>query len=370
MASEAPFDPCESDEVAACVRDLAGPGPPLVTRIHPADEMYRFELEAPRRSPETAAVWYFAAARGIFRAASAVVAWRFGGWDRVSSFLDFASGYGRATRFFARSLPPSRITAAEIDPGAVRFQEEAFGVRGRVSAASPEALELPGRFDVVLAVSLFSHLPAGRFEAWLARLYGLVADGGVLVFSTHGPELLPEGETAPPSGIAFRSESETRRLDGSEYGTSWVTPDFVRAAAGRAGVSGERLRGFPCGLCGYQDLYVLPKPPDPSPVALHLPREPWGVLEWATVENGVVHARGWAAGDRHEAPPDVTLSFGATLRERSEGSGPAGVRREWDFTFPVSALPPDRIVRIEAVSAQGAPRLLVAETLRPYLSAP
>src|SRR5262249_26256441 len=76
VASDAPFDPCDSEEVAACVRDLAGGLSPLVTRIHPADEMYRFELAAPRRTRETAAVWYFAAARGIFRAVSAVVEWR------------------------------------------------------------------------------------------------------------------------------------------------------------------------------------------------------------------------------------------------------------------------------------------------------
>src|SRR5262249_26226371 len=121
------------------------------------------------------------------------------------------------------------------------------------------------------------------------------------------------------------------------------------------------------GLGGYQDLYVVSKPPDRTPDVFRLARDPLGALERASVENGVVSARGWAAGEPGERPPDVTLSFGDRLRERSDGRGSIGAKRAWSFTFPVSALPPDRIVRIEAVSARGAPRLLVAETLRPYL---
>src|SRR5689334_17588766 len=126
MAADAPFDPCASPEVAACVREIAGAEPPLVTLIHPADEMYRFDLAGHHRTPETAAVFYFSMGRDIFHTVSEIAAWRFGGFAAVRSFLDFASGYGRATRFLARAIPADRISVAEIDPGAVRFQEQAF----------------------------------------------------------------------------------------------------------------------------------------------------------------------------------------------------------------------------------------------------
>jgi SAM-dependent methyltransferase len=367
MASDAPFDPCASEDVAAYVAALPGEGRPLVTQIHPADEMYRFDLAASHRSPETAAIRYFATAHSIFRTVSEVVAWRFGGYGGVRSFLDFGSGYGRATRFFARALDPAKITAAEIDPGAVRFQERAFGVRGCVCGTDPAALPSLGPCDAVLAVSFFSHLPAPRFDAWLARLYALVADGGVLIFSTHGPELLPAGETMPAAGLAFRPESETTRLEGSEYGTSWVTAAFVRAAAAPAAARAGRLSAFPHGLCGYQDLYVLAKPPLPSGPDLQLARDPLGALELAAIEHGTVAVRGWAVGDRDEPPPDVKLYFGADVESVSPGEGPTGGRRRWSFTFPVSAVSADTIVRIEAVSSRGATRLFVAETLRPYL---
>ncbi len=366
MASETPFDPCESAEVAECVRQIAGAGAPLVTRIHPADEMFRFDLAAPHRNRATASIFYFATGAAIFRTVSEIAAWRFGGPGELRSLLDFASGYGRATRFFARAIPVSKITAADIDPAAVRFQREAFGVRGCVSTPRPEDLALGGPFDLVLAVSLFSHLPPEIFERWLARLYELVGEGGALVFSTHGPSL-PDGEAMSASGIVFRPVSETTRLDGAEYGTSWVSEDFVRRAADRASGGKARLSAHPLGLGGHQDLYVMSKPPHRTNEPLRLARDPSGTLELAAIENGVVSARGWAAGDRDERPPDVRLRIGAEIVSVSPGAGGPGERRDWRFEFPASGIAPDAVIRIEAVSERGATRLLVAETLRPYL---
>jgi SAM-dependent methyltransferase len=337
------------------------------TRIHPADEMHRFELAAPHRSAAAADLLYFATGRQIFEAVAGVVAWRFQGFGGVRSLLDFASGYGRSTRFLVEALPPGKITVAEIDPAAVRFQEETFGVRGVAAGSEPESLALEGSFDAVVASSFFSHLPAARFEAWLARLYALVATGGVLIFSAHGTGLLPEGEPMEPSGIAFRPVSETRRLEGTEYGTSYVSPEFVRRVAARAAGADARLVALPFGLCGFQDLYVLCRPPvlagpDPRP-----PLVPRGAFIHGAVENGVVVARGWAVGERDERPPDVRLLVGERVAEVSPGQGAEGARRDWSFTFPVAGTDPDALVRVEAVSARGVVRILVAETLRPYL---
>lgn len=369
MDPAAAFDPGDRPEVAACLRGILGGSPPVATQIHPSDEMYTTEVASGGGTPEAAAIRYFSTASGIFRTVSELAAWRFGGFAGVRSLLDFASGYGRATRFFARALDPARITVAEIDAEAVRFQTDAFGVRGCVSRTDPRDLALSGSFDLVLAVSFFSHLPESRFQAWLERLYRLVARGGMLVFSTHGEALKPEDEALSPSGFAFRAQSETARLAGHEYGTSWVTSEFVRRASLEVSGGAGRLAVYPEGLCGYQDLYVLSKPPlaeGPDPL---LARHPKGALEFATVEGGLVVVRGWAVGDRDERPPDIKLYFGESLQAVSRGTGEAGSRRDWRLTFPASAVSPDCVVRIEAESARGLPRLLVAETLRPYIRA-
>jgi hypothetical protein len=146
-----------------------------------------------------------------------------------------------------------------------------------------------------------------------------------------------------------------------------VSPEFVRRVAARAAGADARLVALPFGLCGFQDLYVLCRPPvlagpDPRP-----PLVPRGAFIHGAVENGVVVARGWAVGDRDERPPDVRLLLGERVAGVSPGRGAEGARRDWSFTFPVAGTDPDALVRIEAVSARGVVRILVAETLRPYL---
>lgn len=95
MADEAPFDPAAAGSVGAYVRSLPGTAPPLKTTIHPFDEMYRYERWK-ARGPEAAACLYFHTGHSTFQMVERIVRWRFGGFDGVHRFLDFASGYGRA----------------------------------------------------------------------------------------------------------------------------------------------------------------------------------------------------------------------------------------------------------------------------------
>jgi SAM-dependent methyltransferase len=366
------MDPCASRDVAAYVRSLEDARAPLWTGIHPSDEMYRYELSLPYRTRETAAIGYFATGHQILQAVEEVVAWRFGGFDAVRSFLDFASGYGRFTRFLVRGLAPERVSIAEIDPNAVRFQEDTFGVRGIVSGADPARVRLDPGFDVIFAASFFSHLPAPSFEVWLKRLRSALSRGGALIFSVHGMHLLPEAEADPISGIVFRPVSETSRLDVSEYGTSWVTPEFVRGVAGRVGDEGDRLLAFPSGLGGFQDLYVLLRPPVPFIPDLRLARYPLGACDRSGIgEDGIVWVEGWAEGDFDERPPRMRLF----LRDWTAGDSPCdpgageGARRTWSFRFPLSAAAPDDVVRVEAESTRGRSRIFVLATTRPYLPA-
>ena len=50
--------------------------------------------------------------------------WRFGSLERVGKILDFASGYGRVTRFLVRDVPPELVWVADVYADGVRFQEE------------------------------------------------------------------------------------------------------------------------------------------------------------------------------------------------------------------------------------------------------
>jgi SAM-dependent methyltransferase len=364
------LQPFASKDVAAFVGRLGEEGGPLLTDLHASDEMYLYERSIPYRSPEAAAIGYFATGRQIFRTIREIVEWRFGEFHRVGAFLDFASGYGRVTRFLVRAMAPQRIVVAEVDAAAVRFQEKTFGVRGVVSHTEPERLRLERSFDMVFAASFFSHLPERSFAPWLSRLRTAVKPGGLLAFSVHGMELLPLEAADRGSGIVFSPVSETERLDAQEYGTSYVTEEFVRRAAGGAGGPGDRLFRFPLGLCGLQDLYVLQRAPIGSGSAPSVSRCPLGTCDVFRIDDGLVTAGGWVEGDSGEGPPEVRLMLREQVEARLVGETPAaGARRRWTFSFPVSAVDPDEVVRIEAWSPRGASSILAMGSMRPYLPA-
>jgi len=360
------FDPAAEADVASFVRTLQGPWGPIDTRIGAGDEMYAFEHSG-IRSAGAAATAYFFTGHQLFGILEDVVRWRFGGFAQVGEFLDFASGFGRVTRFFVRALSPGRVVVAEIDPAAVAFQEAAFGVRGIVSATDPSAFTTGGRrFDLVLVSSLFSHLPPHRFEQWLRVLYAALKPSGVLAFSVHGLGLIEDGGVDKSSGFVFAPVSETSRLEKAEYGSAYVSEQRVHELV-RGAVGGDaRLFSAPLTF-GVQDLYLLVRPPVPDLPGPGLPRPPSGAIDFADIVDGVVSAEGWVKGSRDEAAPTVRLF----LKERPGRVEPLpadvpGMGR-WRFRFPVDAVGPDGLVRIEAESARGRPGLIFVGSLRPYL---
>jgi SAM-dependent methyltransferase len=356
--------PAPSSVVEDFVASLGEP-PGLSREIDPRDEMLRWNVAGVRGCEAAGAILYFEKGRQIADAFEAALRWRFGSAS-PRTLLDFASGFGRATRFLVERLRGSKIAVAEIDPEAVRFQERTFRVRGFVSTPSAEGFAPAAAFDAITAASFFSHLPARAFEEWIARLYGLLEPGGALVFSTHGPSL----RTAPAdwtSGIVFDSKSETSRLDGDAYGTSWVTSEFVAAAAARASGGEGSLAAAPFGLCGHQDLYVLAKPPSipASSVALVVPEVPRGELESSALPGGrALAVAGWAEAS---TAPRVELLVGSTVRERSPAPSDGPGRRGWSFEIPIAGIDPDEVIRVAAVSAAGVSRTVAIGTLRPYL---
>jgi len=74
---------------------------------------------------------------------------------RSRSVLEFASGFGRFTRHLARLLP-DRVTCSDVQAGAMEFAREQFGVKAFDSATQPESLRIPGEYDLVFVLSMFT----------------------------------------------------------------------------------------------------------------------------------------------------------------------------------------------------------------------
>ena len=182
------------------------------------------------------------------------------------NLLDFACGYGRLARFLVNDVGPENVFVADIDARAVDFCKATFGVRGFYSTRDPGALAHEGLYGAILVVSLFSHLSLELWAGWLERLYGMLKDGGVLLFSTHGMHaygLLSEEARAPVEevreGFYYVGLSETKRLSPEDYGTTYVSPEYVEGVIRGRGL-GSVVSFSPHLLWNFQDVYTLRKP--------------------------------------------------------------------------------------------------------------
>ncbi len=260
--------------------------------ISPGDQMLAFLHDLYEGDAEQARCAYYRSGASIAALMLEVVRWRFGEARRARALLDFASGFGRVTRFLLDEVPPQAITVADVLPAAMTFQRQTFGVRAALSCVDPEQLDLPGPFDAILVTSLFSHLPERRFAAWLAALLDRLAPGGVLAFSTHDLLLLP-AEQRPAAGPCFQPHSEITELATAEYGSMWVDEAFVRSMLAATDRPLSAVR-FPRAVCNYQDLWVVVPEAAASFTGLMPPSDPEIAMETCKVSSREVALSGWA----------------------------------------------------------------------------
>lgn len=179
----------------------------------------------------------------------------------AGSFLEFASGHGRFTRHLVKALGAERVTVSDVVPDAVAFARDAFGVPGLLSAARPEDVVWPRRYDLVFVLSLFSHLPRSSWARWLARLADAVEPGGLLVFTTHGAEAARRAQVQlDAEGYFFAPSSESTAIDAQEYGTAFTDEAFVRARVAELEGAVDVLRWAPMWFWHHQDAWVLRQP--------------------------------------------------------------------------------------------------------------
>lgn len=180
--------------------------------------------------------------------------------SKVTSFLEFASGFGRFTRHLAKRLPAGALCVSDIVPAAMEFLPQQFPVQAVASTHLPEALQLPRQFEVVFVLSLFSHLPASTWSRWLTRLWQATAPGGLLVFSTHGKSCVDRAQlTLGQDGFAFFGGSESTALDDALYGVTYTSEEFVREAV-QAHAPGAVHTFVADHFWSQQDAHILRRP--------------------------------------------------------------------------------------------------------------
>lgn len=172
--------------------------------------------------------------------------------------LEFASGYGRITRHLSGQC--GSFVASDIHPAAVATLSSDLGTPSVLSAKDPDSLSICGKYDFIFVISLFSHLPDSTFSRWIKALLSLTADGGCVMFTTHGPSSFKTSPTLPqigPAGIGFIATSEQLDLNGEQYGMTTVSPDYVRQKIQEAG--GKEISYSELEWWNLQDQWVVTK---------------------------------------------------------------------------------------------------------------
>ncbi|HKR62598.1 MAG TPA: class I SAM-dependent methyltransferase [Thermoanaerobaculia bacterium] len=322
------------------------------------DDMLDFAIHLFDHDRDRAITNYFQNGLEQFELVRHIARWR---EQPVRRMLDFASGYGRLTRFLVHEHLADEITVCDILEGGMQFQREQFGVRSIVSTTLPENLALPEKYDLIFVASLFTHLPPSTFTPWLQRLAQALEPEGLLVFSVHDESIAPERV----DGIHFATNSESRVLDTNEYGSTWVTEEWVRAQVD----SSWTCVRLPRALADWQDIYVI----SPTPIEEPRPRTtPKGFVDQFEITDEGVRLAGWATLVHGEADR-VEVRFGdeviATTREfhpRPDVAAWLGDERAtksgWEIVIPHERIRSFRY-DVTTVSAFSAERIFFLGTL-------
>jgi SAM-dependent methyltransferase len=222
--------------------------------LHEEDHILRYVMN---RSGEAGLDDYFLnGAEDASRVRRLIHELKIGGQPKV---LEFASGFGRVTRHLLPSL--HNLQCCDIHPAAVAFLADSLGVTAVLSSANPAELQIDGDFDLVFALSLFSHLPDSLFGSWLGALARLVRPGGYVMFTTHGEHAARSDVTLgkllePAKGFGFARGSDQPDLDGSIYGTMVCSPSYVIAAIYR-NTTARIVSFLPGEWWGFQDQWII-----------------------------------------------------------------------------------------------------------------
>jgi SAM-dependent methyltransferase len=271
---------------------------PTVREIHREDEMARLDLM--KTEPARRRMFYMRTGYEAFRVLEHALGAAGRELAAAPSLLDFACGYGRPLRFLVRALAPERVWASDVVAPAVEFVGRTFGVHAFRSATRPADVRFGRRFSVVCVFSLFTHLPRASFESFLRTLYELLEPDGLLLFSTHNPSAIPEGER-DPSGFTFLFESGIPHLDPREYGSTFVAPELVRGLCRGLGL--EHVWTLEHELWRIQDVHVVARRDVPGLAAwTHVPLARGAILRAGLDPSGWAFAEGYVRVPAREAP--------------------------------------------------------------------
>ena len=198
--------------------------------------------------------WFLRSGRAAFDAIAAHVH-----VNDTDAVLDFGCGCGRVLRYW--SGHPGLVAGSDRDAGAVKWCRANLPfARVDGNALAPPLPYENESFDLVYALSVFTHLTEELQGAWRDEVHRVLRPGGRLLLSTHGASYLPRLE--PDERARFeRGELVVRwsELPGSNLCSAYHPEQYLRDVLA---TGFDVLAIVPEGALGNptQDLVVLQRP--------------------------------------------------------------------------------------------------------------
>jgi SAM-dependent methyltransferase len=178
---------------------------------------------------------------------------------RLESILDFGCGCGRVVRQWADL--GAGVHGCDYNPAYLAWCRRNLPfARFERNALEPPLPYRDQQFDLVYALSVFTHLPERLLQPWMRELRRVLKPGGFLIITTHG-EAYVDGMNADEQRKFHAGEVVVRGEDAA--GTNRCGVYFSEQFIGSTLAEGLRVVDFvPRGARGnpHQDLMLLQKP--------------------------------------------------------------------------------------------------------------
>jgi SAM-dependent methyltransferase len=174
--------------------------------------------------------------------------------------LDFGCGCGGTMLWLNDLAPTASISGADIDASAIEWCRGNIPfAKFAINEALPPLAYPDASFDLVYAVSVFTHLDEDYQFLWLAELERIIVPGGVCVVTVVGPgswnEMpVSDQQTLADRGFVYIRTEATNGLFPDWYQSAFHLRSYVEANFSRY----FDIIGFVArGLAEHQDVIVL-----------------------------------------------------------------------------------------------------------------
>jgi SAM-dependent methyltransferase len=180
--------------------------------------------------------------------------------DSFESVLDFGCGCGRVLRWLMPQLSTARVFGSDIDRQAVAWCASHLpGGAFTLNAGRPPTGFAAQSFDLIYAISVFSHLDEDFQFYWLNELRRITKPDGIVLLSIHGSFYLDtlEGSMVAEikaKGLLFVVSDGWKNIFPDWYQIALHTKEYVLDRYERYF---DVLDYIPGGMNGAQDLVVL-----------------------------------------------------------------------------------------------------------------